>query len=34
MIHYYKLSEIRLALFENDRKLELYEEKEEDDDEL
>ena len=34
MIHYYKLSEIRLALFEDDRKLELYEDKEEDDDEL
>lgn len=26
MIHYYKLSEIRLALFENDQHLELYEE--------
>ena len=35
MIRYYKLSEIRLALFENDQHIELYEEKEEDcDDEL
>lgn len=33
MIHYYKLSEIRLAFFENDQHLELYEE-EEDNDEL
>lgn len=33
MIHYYKLSEIRLAFFENDQRLELYE-YEEDDDEL
>lgn len=32
-IHYYKLSEIRLAFFENDQRLELYE-YEEDDDEL
>lgn len=30
MIHYYKLSEIRLAYFENDQHIELYEEKEED----
>lgn len=28
MIHYYKLSEIRLALFENDQHIELYEEEE------
>ena len=35
MIHYYKLSEIRLAFFENDQRIELYEDKEEDcDDEL
>lgn len=35
MIHYYKLSEIRLAYFENDQHIELYEEKEEEcDDEL
>jgi hypothetical protein len=29
MIHYYKLSEIRLALFENDQCVELYEKEEE-----
>lgn len=29
MIHYYKLSEIRLAFFEDDQHLELYEDKEE-----
>lgn len=35
MIHYYKLSEIRLALFEDDQHIELYKEKDEDsDDEL
>ena len=35
MIHYYKLSEIRLAFFENDQHIELYKaDEEEDDDEL
>ena len=35
MIHYYKLSEIRLALLDDDQCIELYENKEEDcDDEL
>ena len=31
MIHYYKLSEIRLAFFENDQHIELYEEEKNDD---
>lgn len=30
MIHYYKLSEIRLAFFENDQHIELYEEEKND----
>ena len=34
MTHYYKLSEIRLARYEDDRRLELYEEEEDEDDEL
>ena len=32
VIHYYKLSEIRLTYFENDQSIELYEENEEDED--
>lgn len=31
MVHYHKLSELRLALFENDQSIELYEEKEDND---
>ena len=34
MIHYHKLSEIRLAFFENDQHFELYEDEEDYDDEL
>lgn len=34
MIHYYKLSEIRLAFFENDQYIKVYEDKEDDSDEL
>lgn len=32
MVHYHKLSEIRLALFENDQSIELYEDKDDESD--